>query len=262
MEAGAVSAANDFPTVWITVVVTGGFCPNLAAPLLEDGVSLIPQLFRNNGWDVGIWVHNPFTLVQKGFLFGSVIQRLGLVAAVPSLVLRVGQNMPDGQLIELITQQAGVSSPGQLLRDLSDSILPSGVEFKNEPHRLSLLRDNGQLAVLLIVPPQTVIAQNMTVLDGLSEPEFQTLGQLPHLILGHPCHHHQAKLAIRIQGIDVVILKENAHIGIQQFLSVLNAVQRTSGKSGDLFGNNEIKQAPVGVVNHPQKTFPLIGAGS
>ena len=83
--------------------------------------------------------------------------------------------MPDSQLVKLIAQQAGVSSPGQLLRYLSDSILPSGVKFKNEPHCLSLLRDDGQLAVLFVIPPQTVVAQHMTVLDRLSEPEFQTL---------------------------------------------------------------------------------------
>lgn len=169
--------------------------------------------------------------------------------------------MLDGQLIEFVSQQAGVSPPGQLLRDLSDSILPSGVEFKNKPHCLGLLRDDGQLAVLFIIPPQAVIAQHMAVLDGLPEPEFQTLRQLPHLILGHPCHHHQTKLTIRIQGVDVVILEENAHIGIQQLLGVLYTVQCTSGESGDLFGDDEVKEAPVGIVDHPQKALPLVGTG-
>ena len=142
-------------------------------------------------------------------------------------------------------------SPGQLLRNLSDSILPGSIKLKNEPHCLRLFRDDGQLAVLLIIPPQAVVAQDMAVLDGLSEPEFQTLRQLPHLVLRHSRHDHQAKLAVRVQGIDVVVLKENTHISVQQLLGVLDTVQRTSGKTRDLFGDDEVKEAPVGVIDHP-----------
>ena len=34
--------------------------------------------------------------------------------------------------------------------------------------------------------------------------------QLPHLVLCHAGHDHQAELTVRIQGIDAVVLKQNA----------------------------------------------------
>ena len=103
MEAGAMYAADDFSTICIAVLIAGYICTFLFASFFEKGIGPIPQLFRDNGWDIRVWIHNPFTFPQKGFLLGTIVQRLGFVTTVPSLVFGIGQYVFDGQLIKLIS---------------------------------------------------------------------------------------------------------------------------------------------------------------
>ena len=91
-----MDTADNFSAVCIAVMVAGGFCPNLSAALLKDGIGTIPQFFRDNGRDIRVWIHDPFAFLQKGFLFGTIVQRLGFVSTVPPLVLGVGQHVFDG----------------------------------------------------------------------------------------------------------------------------------------------------------------------
>ena len=91
----------------------------------------------------------------------------------------------------------------------------------------------------------------MPVFDGLAEAELQPLGELPHLILSHPGHDHQAELAVGVQGVDVVVLEQDAHVVLQQLLGVLNAVQCGTGKAGDLLRDDKVEAPRFGVRYHP-----------
>ena len=97
----------------------------------------------------------------------------------------------------------------------------------------------------------------MTVFNGLPETEFQPFGELSDLILGNARHDDQPELTVRIQGIDIVVLEQHAHIVFQQFLGVLDAVQRGAGKPGNLFGNDKVKQPRPGIPDHPVEILPF-----
>ena len=100
----------------------------------------------------------------------------------------------------------------------------------------------------------------MAVADGLTKAELQPLGELAHLILGHARHDHQTELTVRIQGVDVVVLKKHPYAVLQKLLRVLNAVQGGTGKAGDLLCDDKIEASGPGVGDHPQETLPPGGA--
>ena len=64
------------------------------------------------------------------------------------------------------------------------------------------------------------------------------------------------------QGVDVVILEKDAHIVFQQFLGVLDAVQSGTGKAGDFFRDDEVKQARFRIPDHAVEIIPPLGAGA
>ena len=102
----------------------------------------------------------------------------------------------------------------------------------------------------------------MAVFNGLAKAKFQTLRQLAYLILCDARHNHQPKLTVCIQGVDIIVLKQNTHIGIQKFLCVLNAVQCASGETRDFFRDNKVKTVPVCIRNHAEKAIPLVCTGT
>lgn len=77
-----------------------------------------------------------------------------------------------------------------------------------------------------------------------------------------PLYAHQAELAVAVQGVDIVVLKQHPHIVLQQFLSILDAVQGGTGKAGYFLCNDEVEPPCLGVGNHPKETIPLSGACS
>ena len=134
--------------------------------------------------------------------------------------------------------------------------------MENQPHRLRLLREDGEPAVLFVIAPQAVVPKNMAVSDGLPEPELQPFRQLAHLILRHAGHHHQPELAVAVQSVDVVVLEQDGHAAVQQFLRILDTVQRIPGKPGNLLGDNQVEPPLPGVCNHAQEPLPPPGAGA
>ena len=102
----------------------------------------------------------------------------------------------------------------------------------------------------------------MTVLDGLAESKLQAFRKLPDFVLRHTSHDDQPKLTIAVQCVDVIILEQHAHIVVQQFLCILDAVQCVAGKTGYFFCDNEVKHPTFGILDHAQKTVTLISARS
>ena len=52
-------------------------------------------------------------------------------------------------------------------------------------------------------------------------------------------------------SVDVVILKQHPHIVLQQFLSILDAVQGGTGKAGYFLCNDKVELPCFGIGYHP-----------
>ena len=232
-----------------------------AAPLVQ-GVGPVPQLFRDQGGDGRVPVGGPLALLQLDFPLAAVVHGLGLPPAVPALVLGVLQDVPDGQLVEGPALPAGKALLGQALGDLPDAQALQGVEPEDLPHGLGLPLVYGEDAVLLVVAPQLAVAQDPAVFHRLAEAELQPLGELAHLILGHPGHDGQPELAVRVHGVDVVVLEQHPHVVVQQLSGVADAVQGGAGEPGDLLGDDKIEPARGPVPDHPEEAVPAAGAGA
>ena len=187
---------------------------------------------------------------------------MGFVAAVPTLVFWVFQHVPDRQHIEGVSLPAGVSHLQQLLGYLPGAISVVGIQIKYDPHDFRFFLIDGQHTILFVITVELVVAQHMAILNRLPETKFQSLGKLSHLILGNARHDDQTKLAVGIQGVDVVILEEHAHIVLQQLLGVLDAVQGGAGKTGDFLGDDKVKQPRLGIPDHTIEIISPLGAGA
>ena len=149
--------------------------------------------------------------------------------------------MPDGQGVKCISLPAGISHFQKFLGYFPGAITMVGIQIKDNPHNFGFFLIDRQHTILFVVAIEFIVAQHMTILDCLPKTKFQSLRQLSHLILGNTRHNNQAEFTIGVQGVDVVILKENTHIVLQQFLCVLDTVQCRTGKPGDFLGDDEVK---------------------
>ena len=91
--------------------------------------------------------------------------------------------------------------------------------------------------------------------------ELHTAGQFAQFVLGDAGHDGQAQLAVLVQGVDVVILKEHPDTRVQQFAGVLDGVQSVTGETGDLLGDDEVKESGAAVLYHAVEVFALFGGG-
>ena len=166
--------------------------------------------------------------------------------------------MPDGQGVKGVPLPAGVAQLHQPFGNRAGSKTLVSVEIKDDADDLRFLLIDGQNAVLFIVAIELVVAQHMTVFDGLPKAKFQPFRQLPDFILSNTRHNHQPELAVRVQCVDIVVLKEHPHVVIQQFLRISDAVQSRSGKTGNLLGDDGIEHSGLGIPNHSVKIVPLL----
>ena len=166
--------------------------------------------------------------------------------------------MPDGQGVKGVPLPAGVAQLHQPFGNRAGPKALVAVEVKDDADDLRFLLIDGQNAVLFVIAVQPVVAQHMAVLDGLPKAKFQPFRQLPDFILSNTRHNHQPELAVRVQCVDIVVLKKHTHIVIQQFLRILDAVQSRSGKPGNLLGNDEIKHPRLCIPDHAIKIVPFL----
>ena len=136
------------------------------APFVQ-GMSPIPQLFRYNRRNRRIGIHNPFALIHRYFPFTAVIERLRFIRAIPAFVLWIFQNVTDRQLVKRVSSSAAEPFRIQSLRNSSDPQLLVGVKMEDSPYCPCLLFVNGENAVFLVISPQPIVAQYMTVFDRL-----------------------------------------------------------------------------------------------
>ena len=145
--------------------------------------------------------------------------------------------------------------------DLLHAVLTRGVQLKQFPHHGGLILVDHQPPVVLSVAEDTAVAQHHTVFDGLLVSELHAAGQLAQFVLGDAGHDGQAQLAVLVQGVDVVILEEHPDPGVQQFTGVLDGVQSVTGKTGDLLGDDEVKESGAAVLYHAVEVFALPRGG-
>ena len=108
-------STDDLTAVGIPALIPYAIGFRTGAPLLKKGIGLIPYFFRHDGRNIRIRIGYPFTFIKEQRFLLAVVQRLGLVAAVPPLILGVLQDVTDGACVESIALQAGVAAAGQLL---------------------------------------------------------------------------------------------------------------------------------------------------
>ena len=108
-------STDDLAAVGIPALIPHTIGFRTGASLLKKGIGLIPHFFRHDGRNIRVGIEHPFTFVEERCLFLAVVQRLGLVAAIPALIFGILQNVSDGACVEYITLQAGLTTAGQLL---------------------------------------------------------------------------------------------------------------------------------------------------
>ena len=187
---------------------------------------------------------------------------MALTAAVPALVFGIAEDVSNGQHVECITLSAGKTLVEQDLRNAANAELLVCIQIKDTPNHLCLRFVDRQHAAAFVVAPEPIVSQHVTVFDRLPETEFQTLRELSHLILCHTCHDDQSELAIRVECVDVVVLKQDADVVLQKLLRVLDAVQRRTREAGYLLRDDKIEAPVFGVLYHPKKAIPLLCAGA
>ena len=126
---------------------------DLSAAQPIQGVGPVPQLLGYNGRDGRVRVQHPVFLVQENPTLGAVIYGLAFVSAVPSLVLGIAENVPNGQLVKGVSTAAGVPLLVKLLGDLPDAQPLVGVQVKDLPDDSGFPLVDGEYAVLFVVAP-------------------------------------------------------------------------------------------------------------
>ena len=142
------------------------------------------------------------------------------------------------------------------------SALPLLDEFlENQPNYLCALQIDGHFPVGNIIAQHTSSEYNPLLHLSLLAP-FDPLRGPSTFLLGNGGHDSQPQLRITVQGVDVVIHKDNAHTQLLQFPGIGDAVQRISGETGYFLGHNQIQFSVLGAGNHPVKSLSLFCSGS
>jgi len=161
-----------------------------------------------------------------------------------------------GDLVAVVVAVALLVEQGlQLLH----AVLTRGIQAEQIPYHGCLGLADDQPLILLLVAEDAAVAQHHVGFDGLLMPEFDTRGQLAKLVLGDGGHDGEAKLGALVQSIDVVVLEEYAHVVAQKLSRVLEGVQRVTGETGDLLGDDEIKGPVLGVRDHLVEVLAFLG---
>ncbi len=82
-------SANDFPAVWIPTLIAYAIGFRTGAPLLKKGIGLIPYFLRHDGRNIRVGIGYPLTFIKEQRFLLAVVQRLGLVAAIPTLIFGI-----------------------------------------------------------------------------------------------------------------------------------------------------------------------------
>ena len=143
--------------------------------------------------------------------------------------------------------------------DLLHAVLICGVQLEQLPYHRCLSLVNDQPAVFLAIAENTAVSQHHVILDGLLMAKFYAATKLAQLVLGNGRHDGQPQLGVLVEGVDVVVLEEHAHAVAKELPRELDRVQRVTGKTGDLLGDDQIKFVLRCILDHAVEVLTVLG---
>ena len=123
---------------------------------------------------------------------------------------------------------------------------------------LNIALIDNKLSVVLNVAEYPAVTQDDTVFYGLLMPEFHAGADLAALVLCHRSHDGKSELAVLIERVDAVVLEIHRYAVCEKLSRVLNAVERVTGESRDLFGDDQIKLAVQSIIDHLVEFFTFL----
>ena len=151
----------------------------------------------------------------------------------------------------------------QFLLDLNQTA-PVQVPAVDPPHRLRLLRHDLRLAVLSLA-----VAQQLLVLEGDIARSHTFLFSPAHILaegfalrLGKAAKQGDEEFAGLCEGVDVLLLENNADPAPLQHPHGIQRVHGVSGEAGEGFGQDQADLPSLTGGNHLVKLRPLLHAGA
>ena len=221
----------------------------------EQTVSLLPQRFGHDGRHTVVLMHEPFVCTQAVAAFVAVVARGVPPTGIAALVFRVADHAVQRGVGERLALPSAYTAAVQIVGDRPKTKISGGVALEHLTDDGGFRLDNLQSPVNLVVPEQIVLPEQHAVLLRTLKAEARALGQLAHLVLRDGGHDGEPQFGILVKGVDVVVLKVHAHAAAQQLARVAQAVERISGETADLLGDDEVKAAAFRVLDHLEKLF-------
>ena len=192
-------------------------------------------------------------------LFGEHIHHLDLVSCIVALVFWIGDHIGHGGVGDFLAVEVAVALLPKEGFDLLHAVLICGVQLEQLPYHRRLFLVNDQPAVFLAIAENAAVSQHHVILDGLLMAEFYAAAELAQLVLGNGRHDGQPQLGVLIEGVDIVVLEEHAHAVAKELPRELDGVQRVTGKTGDLLGDDQIKFVLRCILDHAVEVLTVLG---
>ena len=255
-------AEGIFPTVFPQA--GGGASPGPALTSFSPGqlqLNCIEQFVADNG--LVVILDEDFVQLSRvwnHFLADAVLDKSFLKQGIPTVFL-VGQNTLDiGNYPLRLASRSKTALSFQLLLDGAQGI-SSQVSLVDEADDLRLLRHDLRFPVRppLIAQQLLVLHGDMALLHGLPlSPTDPAAGTLT-LSLGEGSVEGDQELALWVDRIDILLLKNYWDSQTSQLPGIIEGVHGVSGEAGDGLGQDHIDLSLAALADHPQKFLPLIG---
>ena len=197
-------------------------------------------------------------------LLADAVLDEGLLEQDVPAVFLVGQDAPDMGCHPLcFSGDRGNSLALQGRLDLPDAV-PGQIAVIDEADGLRLLRHDPWLAVgaLLIAQQLLVLHGDMAGFHGLTlAPGPPATGALA-LGLGESPVQGDQKLALRVDGVDVLLLEDHWDTQAPQLPGEVEGVHGVAGEAGDGFSQDHVDLPLPALADHPQELLPLTGGGA
>ena len=234
----------------------------IIAAAAQNRIGLFPQLLGDNsGHDLTrlVFEHHPFLRWEEFLLFGEHIHHLDLVSYIVALVFWIGDHIGHGGVGNFLAVEVAVALLPKDGFDLLHAVLICGVQLEQLLHHRCLFLVNDQPAVFLAIAENAAVSQHHVILDGLLMAKFYAATKLAQLVLGNGRHDGQPQFGVLIEGVDIVVLEEHAHAVAKELPRELDRVQRVTGKTGDLLGDDQIKFILCCILDHAVEVFTVLG---
>lgn len=146
----------------------------------------------------------------------------------------------------------------KVLFEFLETVSVSRVHLEQFLHHRRLFFVQYQFFIALAVPEDTAVPKDDARLDCLLMPEFDAGGEFAEFILRDGGHDGQTQFAVEVGGVDVVVLKVYAHTVSEQEPRVLQGIHRVAGKTGNLFGDDEVEHPRFRILDHREKPLAVL----